>query len=132
MDGRRSCLFCSVELVVSQWQPITVVETPEFLSAARGLMADEERMALVDYLASHPLSGDLIVGSGGVRKLRWALRGRGKRGGARIIYFVHDPGMPLFVLTVYAKNLQATLSQAEINVIRELTHRLIAAYRKGR
>ena len=51
--------------------PISVVETPEFMSATRKLMTDEERVLLVDYLAYNPTSGDLIPGTGGVRKLRW-------------------------------------------------------------
>ena len=48
-------------------------------------MTDEERALLVDYLAYNPTSGDLIPGTGGVRKLRWGLPGRGKRGGARVV-----------------------------------------------
>jgi hypothetical protein len=71
--------------------PITVVETPEFLAASRGLLTDEERAVLVDYLAHNPTAGDLIPGTGGVRKLRWGLAGRGKRGGARVIYFITAP-----------------------------------------
>ena len=51
--------------------PVSVVETPEFMSATRKLMTDEERVLLVDYLAYNPTSGDLIPGTGGVRKLRW-------------------------------------------------------------
>ncbi len=61
--------------------PVTVVETPDFLAATRKLMHEDERAALVDYLANNPVSGDLIPGAGGVRKLRWSLEGRGKRGG---------------------------------------------------
>ena len=61
--------------------PVAVVEFDEFLAATRKLMREDERAALVDYLASNPLAGDLIAGTGGVRKLRWALEGRGKRGG---------------------------------------------------
>ena len=91
--------------------PISVVETPEFLSATRRLMSDEERMLLVDYLAYNPTAGDLIPGTGGVRKLRWGLEGRGKRGGARVIYFHHNAGTPLFALAAFAKNEQADLSQ---------------------
>lgn len=79
--------------------PVTVVETPEFLSATRKQMSDAERALLVDYLAYNPAAGDLIQGTGGVRKLRWALEGRGKSGGARVIYFYHDAGMPIFALT---------------------------------
>jgi hypothetical protein len=51
--------------------PITVVETPEFLSATRKLLTEEERAVLVDYLAHNPAAGDLVPGTGGVRKLRW-------------------------------------------------------------
>ena len=54
-----------------------------------------------------PVAGDLIPGTGGVRKLRWGLDGRGKRGGARVIYFHHGAAMPLFALTAYAKNERA-------------------------
>ena len=84
---------------MTEFEPITVVETPEFLSATKKLMDDEERKALVDFLALNPMAGDLIQGTGGIRKLRWALEGRGKRGGSRIIYFYHDREMPLFALT---------------------------------
>lgn len=62
-------------------------------------MTDEERSLLVDYLAYNPAAGDLIPGAGGVRKLRWGLEGRGKRGGARVVYFYHSEAMPLFALT---------------------------------
>jgi len=62
--------------------PVSVVETPEFLASVRAIMDEEERGLLVDYLAHNPLAGDLVAGTGGVRKLRWALEGRGKRGGS--------------------------------------------------
>src|SRR5438045_523500 len=63
--------------------PVTVVETPEFLSAMRKLLTKAERAVLVDYLAHNPAVGELVPGTGGVRKLRWGLEGRGKRGRAR-------------------------------------------------
>ncbi|MGH9605243.1 MAG: hypothetical protein ACRD3N_06025 [Terracidiphilus sp.] len=78
--------------------PITVVEMDEFLAATRKLMDDEERAELVDYLAYNPTAGLVVPGTGGVRKLRWGLEGRGKRGGARVIYFFHDKDMPLYLL----------------------------------
>lgn len=115
---------------MNQSAPITVVETPEFLSATRKLMNDEERRLLVDYLAIFPMSGDLIPGTGGVRKLRWGLEGRGKRGGARVIYFHHDAGMPLFALTAYAKNERADLSQQDRNDFKKLTVLLVETYRR--
>ena len=95
-------------------------------------MSDEERMLLVEYLAHNPTAGELVRGTGGVRKLRWALDGRGKRGGARVIYFYHNAGMPLFALTAYAKNVRADLDQADQNDFRRLTKLLVQSYGKGR
>ena len=63
----------------------TVVETPEFVGRIEKLMPGVEREKLIGFLAANPEAGDLISGTGGVRKLRWVLEGRGKRGGARII-----------------------------------------------
>ncbi len=80
-----------------------------------------ERGLLVDCLARNPLLGDLIPGTGGVRKLRLALAGRGKRGGARVVYYDHSDAMPIFALTAYAKNERADISQADRNDFRHLT-----------
>jgi hypothetical protein len=110
--------------------PVTVVETPEFLAATGKLMEEAERTALVDYLARNPAAGDLIPGTGGVRKLRWALEGRGKRGGARVIYFHHNADMPLFALTAYAKNQRADLSQQDRNDFKRLTAMLVDAFKR--
>lgn len=112
--------------------PITVVETPEFLSATKKLMDDEERAELVRYVAFHPTAGEVMQGTGGVRKLRWGLEGRGKRGGARVIYFYHDMEMPLYLLTAYAKNERENLDQSEINTLRKLGSALVEMNRKRR
>ncbi|HTB43066.1 MAG TPA: hypothetical protein VK741_05520 [Acetobacteraceae bacterium] len=108
--------------------PVTVVETPEFLAATRKLMDVEERALLVDRRALNPMAGDLIPGTGGVRKLRWGLEGRGKRVRARVIYFYYSPGIPLFALTAFAKNAQADLSGADRNDFRRLTKLLVESY----
>jgi hypothetical protein len=113
-------------------RPITVVETPEFLVATRKLMTQEDRATLVDYLAYNPKAGDLIVGTGGVRKLRWGLEGRGKRGGARVVYFFHDETMPLFALTAYAKAERADLTQQDRNDFKRLTTLLVEAAKRSR
>jgi hypothetical protein len=113
---------------MSRLAPVSVVETPEFLAATRRIMGDEERSLLVDYLARSPLAGDLIAGAGGVRKLRWILEGRGKRGGARVVYYYHSDAMPIFALTAYAKNEQADISQADRNDFRRLTALLVERY----
>jgi hypothetical protein len=116
--------------IVPKSIPITVVEVPEFLSLVRKLMSEEEHDALVDYVAYNPTAGDLMVGTGGLRKLRWAMAGRGKSGGARIIYYYHNVGLPLFLLTAYAKNEQADISQADRNAYRDLVTVLLEAYTK--
>lgn len=107
---------------------VTVVETPEFLSAAAKLVDEEGRTRLVDYLAQHPDAGDIIPGAGGVRKLRWALHGRGKRGGARVIYFFHSPRLPLFLLTAYAKNQRDDLDQEQIEGFKQLCKAIVKTY----
>jgi hypothetical protein len=110
--------------------PVAVVETEEFLAAARKLMRDGERAALIDYLSANPTAGDLIQGTGGVRKLRWALQGRGKRGGARVIYFFHSEDIPLFALDIYAKNEKSDLSAEDRNDFKRLTKLLVQSYGK--
>lgn len=113
---------------MSKPAPVSVIETPEFLAATRRIMDEEERSVLVDYLARNPLAGDLIPGTGGVRKLRWALEGRGKRGGARVVYYYHSDVMPIFALTAYAKNERADITQADRNEFRRLTALLVEHY----
>jgi hypothetical protein len=100
-------------------EPVGVVETSIFLAATRKLMSDDDRALLIDYLAWNPEAGDLISGTGGVRKLRWALEGRGKRGGARVIYYFHSERLPLFALNAYAKNEMKDISQATKNELRQ-------------
>lgn len=111
---------------------VTVVETPEFIRRIDKLMDEDERAALILYLAENPTAGDLIPGTGGVRKLRWRLEGRGKRGGARIIHFFHSTRLPLFLLTAFAKNERADLSQADRNGLQKLTKALVDTYGRRR
>jgi hypothetical protein len=112
--------------------PITVVEMEEFLAATRKLMDEEERAELVSYLAYHPTAGVVIPGTGGIRKIRWGLEGRGKRSGARVIYFYHDVDMPLFLLGAYAKNEQENLSQAASRKFQFITKQIVESYRRRR
>ena len=66
--------------------------------------------------------------TGGVRKIRWALGGKGKRGGARVIYYYHSERLPLFLLTAYAKNEKPNLTKAERNAIKRLVQILVTGY----
>ncbi len=108
-------------------KPVTVVETDEFLALTRKMMDDEERANLTDFLAYHPLAGDVIAGTGGVRKLRWRLEGRGKSGGARVIYYYHDDRIPLLLLTAYAKKDQTNISHAARNAFKQIVAGIVAS-----
>jgi hypothetical protein len=91
----------------------TVVETPACLSDAERLFSTEEREAIVDRIAANPECGVVIPGTGGIRKVRFGFGGRGKRGGARIIYFLQGDEVPIFMLAVFAKNEKADLTPRE-------------------
>jgi hypothetical protein len=108
--------------------PITVIETPEFIQQVADLLRDDERVELIDYVARNPEAGVVMRGTGGVRKLRWGLQGRGKRGGARVIYYYHNGTMPIFLLTVFPKNVKVDLNQAQKNALRSLIPLLIQSY----
>ena len=77
--------------------PMTVVETGEFLRKAKPLMSETQREDLVAFLGTNPEAGRIVADTGGVRKVRWGLAGRGKRGGARVIYYYHSEKLPLFL-----------------------------------
>jgi hypothetical protein len=104
---------------------ITVAELPEYQRRAQKLLSEDEQHDIVNYLAAFPKDGDLIRGTGGVRKLRWRRSGRGKSGGVRVIYYFHSERMPLYLLTVFAKNERADLSQAERNELARLVDVLV-------
>ena len=107
---------------------MTVVETAEFLKRSKPLMPDSQRAELVAFLGANPEAGEIIPGTGGVRKVRWAIGGAGKRGGARVIYYYHSERLPLFLLSAYAKSRKANLSQAERNAMKRLVPALVAGY----
>jgi len=95
-------------------------------------MPEPDRAQLVDFIAASPEAGDVIAGTNGVRKLRWALAGSGKRGGARVIYYFHSWAFPVFLLAAYGKNEKANLTNAERNAISKLVPALVAGYAANR
>ena len=107
---------------------MAVVETKEFLKQSEPLMSDSERAELVAFVGANPEAGEIIPETGGVRKIRWALEGMGKRGGARVIYYYHNERLPVFLLSAYAKNRKANLSKAERNAMKRLVPTLVAGY----
>lgn len=107
---------------------ITVAELPEYIRRAEKLLSDAERRDVVDYLSIHPKAGDVMEGTCGVRKLRWGRGGRGKSGGVRVVYYFHSEAMPLYLLSLFAKNEQANLSKAERNELAGLVDILVSVW----
>ena len=96
------------------------IETPVFTKQASGdLFTDEELTSLQMELMQDPQKGDLIVGSGGLRKIRVATVGKGKSGGSRVIYYISTPDS-VFLLIAYAKSRKDTLTKNEIKILREI------------
>ncbi len=109
--------------------PVTVVETDEFLRQAKAVFSTAEADALKTFLAYDPMAGVVMRGTGGVRKLRWAMRGRGKRSGARVIYYFHSAALPVFLFAVYAKAARKDLTEAQRNELRNIVAGIPKSYR---
>ena len=106
---------------------LTVVETSVFARRAEKLLSAEEHEELLFFLALHPRSGDEIPGTGGVRKVRYAARGKGKSGGVRIIYYFFDEDNPLYAIFLYGKNEQANLTPKQKREVSSFAATLKAA-----
>ena len=107
----------------------TVVETPGYLRAAKEAgLSESEMESIVELIARDPNSGDVIAGTGGCRKLRFGKGGKGKSGGVRVITFFSGHEIPVFLITVFAKNERSDLSRAEQNGLAALTKRLADSY----
>ncbi len=97
------------------------IETKLFTKLITGYLSDEEYSQLQQTLIKNPEAGDLVPGSGGVRKLRWGVKGRGKRGGVRVIYYVRTHRGQIWMLTVYAKNVAENIPAHLLRKIKEET-----------
>ncbi|TDR94571.1 type II toxin-antitoxin system RelE/ParE family toxin [Enterovirga rhinocerotis] len=110
-----------------------VIETGSYLADARAAGLDADEMAaIVSIIASDPMAGDLMVGTGGARKLRVARRGKGKSGGYRIVTYFAAEDVPVFLLALIDKGERANLSSAERNELRRILVTLADEYRAGR
>ncbi|URL02560.1 type II toxin-antitoxin system RelE/ParE family toxin [Avibacterium sp. 20-126] len=96
----------------------TIIEQESFKKKADQLWNEEERSIFFTFIANNPLAGDVIPNANGLRKIRWRILGRGKRGGLRVIYFnLLNDGI-IVMLDMYAKNTKENVSQAELGKLK--------------
>ena len=98
---------------------LTVIETPLFQRQWPLYWTEDERGAFAAYLAETPTAGDVVPGSGGMRKVRWSRAGVGKRGGARVIYFTRNARGELVLVLVYAKAKFDNISPQVLKALKE-------------
>ena len=122
------CVIGTYFILMSRMQ--TVVELPEFIRRASAMMTEADRLGLVDYIAANPEAGVSL--GGGLRKVRLPRAGSGKSGGYRTVYVFGGTHMPIFLLTVFAKNEKDKLSKKELSAAVQLSKALIDVYGEKR
>lgn len=111
----------------------TVAYTAAFLSQAKADgMTEAEMEAMERMLAANPKAGEMIVGSGGCRKVRIAGKGRGKSGGYRVVTFFAHPGLPVYLLAMLSKGSRANFSAVEVAAMASMARKIVAAWVGGR
>jgi mRNA-degrading endonuclease RelE of RelBE toxin-antitoxin system len=99
---------------------MVIIETTVFTRQVLKLLSDEEYRVLQSSLAERPDMGDLIKGSGGLRKVRWMTYGHGKRGGIRVIYYWAIQREQLVLLLMYSKNERDDLTSEQVKKLRTI------------
>ena len=107
---------------------ISIIELNEFSNFAKKHLSIEEHNYIINYIAANPEKGDIIQGSGGLRKLRFAIKNKGKSGGIRVIFFYHNDDMPVFLITAFLKSDMANISKASCNEFKKMTELIVKAY----
>ena len=97
-----------------------IKETSVFTKIIQKLMDDDDYRELQDYLVKYPGVGDIIKGSGGLRKVRWSSSGKGKRGGLRVIYYWINEKDQIFMLYAYKKNQHEDLTNEQLKMLSEI------------
>jgi len=92
----------------------TVIETPTFTKQVDKIWSEDERLSFIDYIVQHPTAGDVIPNANGARKVRWTVKGTGKRGGVRVVYFNQDAEGVIYLVAIYQKSDKTNITGKEI------------------
>jgi len=111
-------------------RPVSVTEFAGYKRRADELLSEVEQDAVIDLVAYDPTRGDLIPGTGGLRKLRVAVGGSGKRGGGRVIYYFYSDNFPILLVALYAKNEKSDLTTQEKKSFATLVQEIVSQWRR--
>jgi hypothetical protein len=111
-------------------RPVSVFELASYQRRADELLDRDEQDAVVDLIAHDPTCGDVIPGTGGLRKVRVGLGTKGKRGGARVIYYFYNEDFPVVLMALYAKNEKADLTARDKKALADSLKEIMASWRK--
>jgi len=111
-------------------RPVSVFELAGYKRRADELLTEAEQDAVVDLIAYDPTCGDLIAGTGGLRKVRVGLGTRGKRGGARVIYYFYNEDFPAVLMALYAKNEKGDLTTRDKSALAGSLKEIMASWRR--
>ena len=118
----------SVGPVADRW--ISVIETRSYQTRAAKLLTRDEQDRVVEMIARDPTCGVVLKETGGIRKVRFAAGERGKSGGVRVVYYFHSDVMPVFLLTLFARNEKDNLSKSERNSLAALVGELARHFKR--
>ena len=113
-----------------EFLPQVIVETRPYQRAISEIWDEQTQIGFKNHIGLHPTQGDVIPGTGGVRKIRWQGAGHGKRGGVRVIYYFYDENHPIYLLYAYPKNIKIDLSEAEKKAFKEIIENLKCVFRE--
>jgi mRNA-degrading endonuclease RelE of RelBE toxin-antitoxin system len=108
---------------------MTVAELP---ADADRILGEQSHRQLIEYLGLHPEARLVIPDTSGVRKLRWIAPGRGKRGGARVIYYFHNENLPILALAIYAKNEKVDVNTKDKKQMKAAVHEYLKSHTGGK
>lgn len=99
---------------------MVIVETPIFTKRVQSILSDEQYRLLQHQLLANPQLGKVIPGSGGLRKVRWSIGVKGKRGGLRVIYYWFAAREMILMLFIYPKSVQDDLAPEQLKILKKI------------